>query len=159
MPDAPRPDDAPPPVEAPSGPADGPDAGAGAVPGEPTEPVTGAPAAPADVPAAAPDEAELARVATPATVRRAPRYGAFLVTGALVGMVAGLVVAFATAAGSGVAGEDGGVLPFLGGQNGVRWVLALGLGVVGAFVGGALAVLADRRSARRRTPAPGTDRT
>ena len=104
-----------------------------------------------EVPAAdVPSEAELARIATPATVRRAPRYRAFLVTGALVGMVVGLVVAFATAAGSGVGESDGGVLPFLGGQNGVRWILAVSFGVVGTFVGGAIAVLADRRSTRRR---------
>lgn len=101
-----------------------------------------------------PDEAELARVAVPATVRRAPRYGAFLVAGALVGAVVGLVVAFATAAGSGVTGDDGGVLPFLGGQNGVRAVLALSGALVGTLVGGVLALLADRRSTRRRRPAP-----
>ncbi|MBO3088187.1 histidine kinase [Cellulomonas sp. zg-ZUI40] len=96
----------------------------------------------------------MARVAVPATVRRAPRYGAFLVAGALVGVVVALVVAFVTAQGSGVSGQEGGILPFLGGQNGVRWVLAVTGAVVGAFVGGGLAVLADRRSVRRRRPAP-----
>ncbi|WP_307802674.1 histidine kinase [Cellulomonas dongxiuzhuiae] len=109
---------------------------------------------PDDVPSGPPDEAELARVAVPATVRRAPRYGAFLVAGALVGVVVALVVAFVTAQGSGVSGQEGGILPFLGGQNGVRWVLAVTGAVVGAFVGGGLAVLADRRSVRRRRPAP-----
>lgn len=112
------------------------------------------PAAPpgaADVP---PDEAELARVALPATVRRAPRYRAFLVAGALVGAVVGVVVAFATAAGSGLTGDDGGVLPFLGGQNGVRAVLALSGALVGLLAGGVAALLADRRSTRRRRPAP-----
>jgi len=104
--------------------------------------------------AATPDEAELARVAVPATVRRAPRYGAFMVAGALVGMVVGLVVALLSGDDGRVTSGDGGVLPFLGGQNGVRWVLAVAIGVVGAFVGGALAVLADRRSTRRRRPAP-----
>jgi len=111
-------------------------------------------ARPDETAAATPDEAELARVAVPATVRRAPRYGAFMVAGALVGMVVGLVVALLSGGDGRVTSGDGGVLPFLGGQNGVRWVLAVAIGVVGAFVGGALAVLADRRSTRRRRPAP-----
>ncbi len=97
-------------------------------------------------------EDELARIATPAAVRRAPRYPAFLVAGALVGIVVGLVLALVTAGDSPVGGDDGGVLPFLAGQNGVRWVMAVGCGVLGAFVGGLLAVLADRRSVRRRRP-------
>lgn len=141
MPDSPRPADA-------SRPADeAPDA---------STPATAAGASPTGAAATTgtPDEAELVRVAVPATVRRAPRYGAFMVAGALVGMVVGLVVAVATAAGSGVTGSDGGVLPFLGGQNGVRWLLAVAGGVVGAFVGGGLAVLADRRSTRGRGAAP-----
>ncbi|UZN02587.1 histidine kinase [Cellulomonas sp. S1-8] len=107
------------------------------------------------VPGDVPSEAELARVAIPATVRRAPRYGAFIVAGALVGVLAGLVLALLTADGSGVGDSGGGVLPFLDGQAGVRWILALTLGVVGAFVGGGLAVLADRRSTRRRRSAQG----
>jgi len=111
-------------------------------------------ARPDETAAATPDEAELARVAVPATVRRAPRYGAFMVAGALLGMVVGLVVALLSGGDGRVTSGDGGVLPFLGGQNGVRWVLAVAIGVVGAFVGGALAVLADRRSTRRRRPAP-----
>ncbi|MCC2316175.1 histidine kinase [Cellulomonas xiejunii] len=111
-------------------------------------------ARPDDATAATPDEAELARVAVPATVRRAPRYGAFIVAGALVGVVVGLVVAVVSGGDGRVTSGDGGVLPFLAGQNGVRWVLALAAGVVGAFVGGGLAVLADRRSTRRRRAAP-----
>ncbi|GIG40313.1 histidine kinase [Cellulomonas phragmiteti] len=114
----------------------------------------GGPAADPGVAAATPDEAELARVAVPAAVRRAPRYGAFMVAGALVGMVVGLVVVLATSGSSGVTGDDGGVLPFLGGQNGVRWVLAVALGTLGVFAGGAVALVADRRSTRRRRPAP-----
>ncbi|WP_223305247.1 hypothetical protein, partial [Cellulomonas sp. B6] len=105
---------------------------------------------PAVVPAdGVPSEAELERIATPATVRRAPRYRAFMVTGALVGAVVALVVALATAGSSGVTSDDGGVLPFLGGQNGVRWLLALTGAVVGCFVGGGVAAYVDRRSARR----------
>ncbi|MDQ0425996.1 MULTISPECIES: histidine kinase [Cellulomonas] len=127
MPDAPRPDDARPDE------TDG-------VPGDVARP---------DVPGDVPSEAELERIATPATVRRAPRYRAFMVTGALVGVVVALVVAFATAGSSGVASDDGGVLPFLGGQNGVRWLLALTGAVVGCFAGGGVAAFVDRRSARR----------
>ncbi|SFJ74415.1 histidine kinase [Cellulomonas sp. KH9] len=138
MPDTPRPDDAH-------------DDTRRDVPA-PTAPAAPPPAAPrttGDVP----DEAELVRVAVPATVRRAPRYGAFLVAGALVGMVVGLVVAALTSDGSsGTA--DGGVLPFLGGENGVRWLLVISLGIVGTLVGGVLALLADRRSTRGRRPAP-----
>lgn len=123
----------------------GPDAGAATQEAA----TSGAPAS------AAPSEEELLRVAVPATVRRAPRYGAFLVAGALVGMVVGLVVALATAGTSGVTGDDGGVLPFLGGQDGVRWILLATGGVLGVLVGGALALVADRRSTRRRRSAPG----
>lgn len=133
MPDAPRPDDS--------------------RPDEPArdEPVPGAVVPPEAEPASGgvPSEAELERIATPATVRRAPRYRAFMVTGALVGAVVALVVALATAGSSGVTSDDGGVLPFLGGQNGVRWLLALTGAVVGCFVGGGVAAFVDRRSARR----------
>ncbi|ADG75792.1 signal transduction histidine kinase, LytS [Cellulomonas flavigena DSM 20109] len=130
MPEDPRPDDA--------RPADAP-------------PPAADPGAPGAV---TPDEAELARVAVPATVRRAPRYRAFLVAGALLGALVGLGVAAATAAGSALTADDGGVLPFLGGQNGVRAVLALSGALGGTLVGGVLALLADRRSTRRRRPAP-----
>ena len=131
MPDDPRPDDA--------RPDETPDAAV---------PTSAAPAS--DLTSdGVPSEAELERIATPATVRRAPRYRAFMVTGALVGVVVALVVALATAGSSGVASDDGGVLPFLGGQNGVRWLLALTGAVVGCFAGGGVAAFLDRRSARR----------
>lgn len=157
MPDASRPDAARPDETVPG--AGVPDAvGPGAaVPTDPVPVPAAAPASdvssdgvPAVVPAdGVPSEAELERIATPATVRRAPRYRAFMVTGALVGAVVALVVALATAGSSGVTSDDGGVLPFLGGQNGVRWLLALTGAVVGCFVGGGVAAFVDRRSARR----------
>lgn len=116
--------------------------------------------APADAPGADPDdraepavvpsEDELARIATPATLRRAPRYRAFLVTGGLVGAVVGLVLAFLLADGSGVTAATVGMLPLLDGQNGVRAVCAVGGALVGTFAGGALALAADRRSTRGR---------
>lgn len=147
MPDAPRPDDDRTPAPAPDAPAGGATSDVPAPDGTVTAAGTATPEASAG---AAPTEAELERLATPATVRRAPRYRAFMTAGALVGVVAGVVLAFATASGSGVVGDDGGVLPFLGGQNGVRWILALALGVVGAFGGAVVALVADRRSTRRR---------
>lgn len=139
----------------------GPDAGV--TPGAGAAPPNGAPGAsgpdetPADeVPsdasgsrasAAAPDEATLARIATPATVRRAPRFGAFITAGALAGLVIGVVLA--TVFDTGALAGDGGVLPFLGGANGARAVTGLALAVVGALVGALLALWADRRSLRR----------
>jgi hypothetical protein len=96
-----------------------------------------------------PDEAELARTATPGAVRRAPRFGAFIGTGALVGAVLGVILATVLDKGD-LAGVDGGVLPFLGGANGARALTALGLAAAGALVGAVLALWADARSLRRR---------
>jgi hypothetical protein len=93
-----------------------------------------------------PDEAELERTATPGTVRRAPKFGAFLVTGGLVGAVVGLLV---SALQPGDKPDGSGFLPFLDGVNAVRtWLAVAGL-VLGVLVGGLLAALADRRSVRR----------
>ena len=96
-----------------------------------------------------PDEALLARTATPGAVRRAPRFGAFIGTGALVGTILGVVLATVLDKGD-LAGVDGGVLPFLGGANGARALTALGLAAAGALVGALLALWADTRSLRRR---------
>jgi hypothetical protein len=100
---------------------------------------------PADAPV--PTEDELLRTAVPATVRHAPRYSAFLTTGTLVGLVVGLLVAVLRADGS--VSSGGGVLPFLGGSNGVRLLSALSGAVLGLGVGAGLALWADRRSLRR----------
>ena len=105
-------------------------------------PVTGGPAVP--------DEATLARIATPAIVRRAPRYGAFIGYGAVLGFVVGVVLAIALDRGDLVnAGEGGGVLPFLGGANGARLMTGVGLAGLGALVGAGVALWADARSRRR----------
>ena len=99
---------------------------------------------------AVPDEETLARIAMPALVRRAPRYGAFIGYGALLGFVLGVVLAIALDRGDLLAaGEGGGVLPFLGGSNGARLVTGFGLAGVGAVVGALLALWADARSRRR----------
>lgn len=133
---------------------------------QPDEPVTPAPvpegalahdASPApDEPAGpiapgsdVPDEETLARIAEPALVRRAPRFGAFIGYGAVLGFVVGVVLAIALDRGDLVAaGEGGGVLPFLGGSNGARLVTGIGLAGVGAIVGAVLALWADARSRR-----------
>ena len=104
--------------------------------------------APSDIPAAVPDEQELERVAVPATVRRAPKFGAFITTGGLVGALLGLVLALVTS--SPGAGAGYGFISFLSGDGTVRLLTALAFAVLGGFVGGALAVRADRRSAARR---------
>ena len=83
----------------------------------------------------------------PGTLRRAPKFGAFIVAGALVGVVLGVLLA--TVLGSGELTNQGGVLPVLAGANGARAVTAVGLGAVGALVGGALALALDARSRRR----------
>ena len=113
----------------------------------PTEATTPEPTTPEQ---AVPDEDELRRVATPAAVRPAPQYRAFVVAGALLGMVVAVTAALVTSAGSGVTEASVGVLPFLDGQNGVRGVMALTGIVLGGLLGGAVAVVADRRSVRRR---------
>lgn len=73
-----------------------------------------------------------------ASRRRAPRFRAFLLTGAVVGAVVGLVVALLAP------GEEGSA--FTG--RTVGGFLAMALGLFGALVGGLAAVLVDRRSAR-----------
>jgi hypothetical protein len=96
-----------------------------------------------------PDEAELARVARPALVRRAPKFGAFVTAGTLAGAVVGLVLALVV--GLLTPGAEGtGFISFLDGDGSARLLTALAGAVAGALVGGALAVVADRRSVRGR---------
>jgi len=91
---------------------------------------------PDDVP---PSAEELARTATPATLRRAPRYRGFAFAGALVGVLAA-VVAVAV---SGPA-RDGAPLNTVS----VLLLLAVILGGFGALLGAGVAVVVDRRSLR-----------
>ena len=111
----------------------------------PDEPATPAGAGPV------PSEDELARVAVPARVRRAPKFGVFIVAGAVVGLVVGLLLTLFLGAGSDGSGSSDvtsgtGFISFLDGQGAIRAVMGTAGAVVGAFVGGALAVRADRRS-------------
>ncbi|MCC2307620.1 histidine kinase [Cellulomonas chengniuliangii] len=99
---------------------------------------------------AVPTEAELQRVATPATVRRAPKVSVFMTLGALLGILIALVLVQVTASG-GARGSDGaGFISLFDGLGSVRFLVGLALGVFGAFAGGAVAVVLDRRSARKR---------
>ena len=68
-------------------------------------------------------------------VQRSPRYSAFLLTGAVVGVVVAVVAGLA---GSGDPGSRG---PLIG-------YLAVLLGLVGGLVGGVAALLLDRRGRR-----------
>jgi hypothetical protein len=65
--------------------------------------------------------------------RRAPRYGSFLVTGAIIGIALGVVLSFAR--------------PSTGdfSQNSVVGYVAATLGLIGALIGGAIAVVLERR--------------
>ncbi|MDM7832369.1 histidine kinase [Cellulomonas edaphi] len=120
-----------------------------------SEPST--PATPGELPATqdeppVPSEAELEATATPATVRRAPKFSAFITFGALGGMVLGLLLAVVIHPEKRLIADGTGFISFLDGEGAVRTVMVVAVGVVGAFVGGALAVRADRRSGppRRR---------
>ena len=66
--------------------------------------------------------------------RRAPRYGSFVATGALVGILVGVVLSFSQPA----TGQFS--------QNSVVGYVAAIFGLVGALAGGAVAVLLDRRA-------------
>lgn len=79
------------------------------------------------------EQAEQARL----RLRRAPKYRAFLLTGVLVGVLVALVVV-ALAPDSG----DGNTRSVLG-------YLAVSLGALGALLGGAVALLLERRRPRR----------
>ncbi|KQR08639.1 histidine kinase [Cellulomonas sp. Leaf334] len=96
-----------------------------------------------------PSEEELSRVAEPATVRHAPKYGAFIVTGALVGIVVALVLVAVVRPEVPWVADGSGFISFLDGEGAVRTVMAVAGGVLGGFLGGLAAVLADRRSVRK----------
>ncbi|QTE29669.1 hypothetical protein [Pengzhenrongella sicca] len=80
-----------------------------------------------------PDAETLDRIAEPATVRRAPRYAAFIRAGVLLGAVIGWLLAVLFP----VAGDEP--------TAAVTAICAFTLACVGALAGAGLAVLADRR--------------
>lgn len=75
---------------------------------------------------------DLDRVAVPAHVRRSPRFARFIGTGVTAGLIAAAVLAIALPNSTGT------------GRFVVFVLLALGLGMVGALVMGAIAVGLDR---------------
>jgi hypothetical protein len=87
------------------------------------------------------EEVEIESVVDPSTIRRAPKYKAFFLTGAVVGLLAGFVI-WVVWMGS---PASGGVL-----KPGVYLtVLVLGTTTLTTLVAGALALWADKRSLRR----------
>jgi len=100
-----------------------------------------------------PSEEEIARDAVPATVRHAPKYGAFITAGALVGIVVGLILVAVFQPELPRPADGSGFISFLDGEGAVRTVMAVAGAVLGGFVGGFVAILADRRSVRRALPA------
>jgi hypothetical protein len=107
--------------------------------------------APVTSEAPVPSEAELERIAEPARVRRAPKFSVFIGAGALVGAVVALLIALVIGGADDGPGASSvpsgtGFISFLDGQGSLNAVMGLTGAVVGGFVGGGLAVLADRRS-------------
>src|SRR3954468_4131551 len=99
-----------------------------------------APALPDDDPLPAPDEDPLPtpeelEAAPDATIRHAPKFGAFIIAGALVGIVVGLL-ATALAGPESLVSDGSGLIPLLDGENAVRAVVAISGAVLGGFVGG-----------------------
>jgi hypothetical protein len=95
-------------------------------------------AEPEAVAAAPPAAGPLEPIADRVVVRRAPRYAAFIGAGLMIGVVLGLIFVLT---GPAVPG---------GPRTAVLVFIAAGLASVGALVGAGFAVLADRRSDRRR---------
>lgn len=125
------------------GPGDRPH-GAASDPLPPTEnPADGAVDVPADDPARVPaDEVQIEEVVDPTTVRRAPRYRAFFTVGIVLGLVVGLGVGGAWLQSDAVRGVF---------KPGVYFsVILVTCTALGAAVAGVWAVVADRRSLRRR---------
>jgi len=98
-----------------------------------------------------PTEQHLAQIAEDATVRRAPKIGAFITAGALLGIVLGFVLAliFANADPGALAAEQGqAFISAFEGEGAIRFISAVAGGCLGALVGAGAAVWADRRSRR-----------
>lgn len=110
-----------------------------------SQPTVARSAEPRSEPRQVPDAEELARVAEPATVRRAPRYRAFVLSGVVVGVLVAFVLVLTLGGGRDDAPDSG--LPDLGTAP-VLIFTALTFAVVGALLGGLIALLLDRRSRR-----------
>ncbi|WP_426593241.1 histidine kinase [Cellulomonas sp. McL0617] len=133
MPDDPQPAD----DESPSTPVETP---------EPAQTSTEPPQTSTEPPLPTPEELT---AAPDATIRHAPKFGAFITAGALTGMVVALLLTVLIGPAVPLASDGSGFLPFLDGENAVRTIMVVTGAVVGGFAGALLAVLADRRSVRR----------
>jgi len=90
-----------------------------------------------DAPRTGPAADEPVPVAEAVTVRRAPRFAAFIGAGALAGLIGGALGAALVRA------DDGSP------RSAVIVLTATGLAAFGALVGAGIAAVADRRSVRR----------
>lgn len=105
-----------------------------------------------DEPDEIPSEQELEELARDATVRRAPKIGAFITAGALIGIVLGFLIAllFAQANPEDLAASQGqAFISAFEGEGAIRFLSAVAGGCIGALLGAGAAVWADRRSVRR----------
>lgn len=91
------------------------------------------PSDPQHAPLETPSEEELARIAVPATARRAPRFGRVIGTGAWLGVFIGAIAGFALPNSTGV------------GRGVVALLMALGLGALGALIAAVVAAGMDGR--------------
>ncbi len=91
------------------------------------------PSDPQHAPLETPSEEELARIAFPATARRAPRFGRVIGTGAWLGIFIGAIAGFALPNSTGV------------GRGVVALLMALGLGALGALIAAVVAAGMDGR--------------
>ena len=94
------------------------------------------------------------------SVRRSPKYSAFIILGVILGMIAGGILSFLPVDMAGVETEVT--------QASATWMLMVFLGTIGGFLGAIVALILDRISLRRaRTytvpaahdPAPEADET
>lgn len=84
------------------------------------------------------------------SVRRSPRYSAFIIVGIVLGMTVGLVLSLLPV--------DTSALTTQVTQGSAVWMLMVVVGIIGGFLGAIVALLVDRRSVKRaRTFAVGAE--
>lgn len=103
------------------------------------------PSDPRPTPLETPSEEELARIAVPATARRAPRFGRVIWTGAWLGILLGAIAGFALPNSTGV------------GRGVVALLAALGLGALGALIAAVIAAGMDGRDPGPASAQAGAD--
>lgn len=103
------------------------------------------PSDPQHAPLETPSEEELARIAVPATARRAPRFGRVIGTGAWLGILIGAIAGFALPNSTGV------------GRGVVALLMALGLGALGALIAAVVASGMDGKDPGPASAPAGTE--